>query len=396
MLVAVAGGNLQGVEAAYLAQKAGWEVLLIDKTANVPASGLCSAFIQLDVTRRKELNHAIRSVDLVIPALENEPALDALVCESSDANIPITFDQSAYWISSSKIRSDQLFNELGLPLPESWPQCGFPVVVKPSNSSGSKGVRIFNTQEEMERFDALDFPPQSWVFQEYIQGPSFSLEILGIAGNYIPLQVTDLNMDREYDCKRVTAPTVLSPELVGTLKKNAVQIASALNLKGLMDVEVILNKGELKILEMDARLPSQTPSAVFWSTGVNIVQMMGELFRSPNLPIPEITECRGVVYEHIRVSPGIIETVGERIMSSAGPLHVCSDFFGADEAITNYDAGQNHWVATLIFSAPDRREVWEKRNEALRFLCKQFDIEQFCDLNPLNPNSDKPEKFEVI
>ena len=263
MLVAVAGGNLQGVEAAYLAQKAGWEVLLIDKTANVPASGLCSAFIQLDVTRRKELNYAIRSADLLIPALENDPALDALVCESSNANIPITFDQSAYRISSSKIRSDRFFNEIGLPLPESWPQCGFPVVVKPSNASGSKGVRIFNAQEEMERFCALDFSSRSWVLQEYLQGPSFSLEVLGIPGNYITLQVTDLNMDREYDCKRVTAPTVLSSELVSTFKKNAVEIASALNLKGLMDVEVILNKGELKILEIDARLPSQPASILY-------------------------------------------------------------------------------------------------------------------------------------
>jgi heterodisulfide reductase subunit A-like polyferredoxin len=37
MLVAVVGGNLQGVEATYLARKAGWEVILIDKNSNAPA-----------------------------------------------------------------------------------------------------------------------------------------------------------------------------------------------------------------------------------------------------------------------------------------------------------------------------------------------------------------------
>ncbi len=41
MLVAVVGGNLQGVEAAYLAHKAEWEDLGIDKKMVVPASGLC-------------------------------------------------------------------------------------------------------------------------------------------------------------------------------------------------------------------------------------------------------------------------------------------------------------------------------------------------------------------
>ena len=48
--VAVAGGKLQGVEAAYLAHKAGWEVLLLDREDHVPASGLCDRFIQVDVT----------------------------------------------------------------------------------------------------------------------------------------------------------------------------------------------------------------------------------------------------------------------------------------------------------------------------------------------------------
>ena len=41
MRVAVVGGNLQGVEVAYLAHKAGWEVFLIDKRTGAPASGIC-------------------------------------------------------------------------------------------------------------------------------------------------------------------------------------------------------------------------------------------------------------------------------------------------------------------------------------------------------------------
>jgi len=50
MLVAVVGGNLQGVEATYLARKAGWEVILIDKNSNAPASGMCNYFVKGDVT----------------------------------------------------------------------------------------------------------------------------------------------------------------------------------------------------------------------------------------------------------------------------------------------------------------------------------------------------------
>lgn len=385
MLAAVIGGNLQGVEATYLAQKAGWEVLLIDKTADVPASGLCDSFIQLDASRREELDGAIKKVDLVIPALENNQALDAIVRGTSDADTPLAFDHRAFRISSSKIKSDHLFARIGLQAPKPWPQCRFPVVAKPSSASGSKGVRIFNTKEEMKNFCSPDFSPQAWVLQEFVQGPSFSLEVLGVPGNYIPLQVTDLGMDAAYDCKRVAAPTVLPPDLVGIFEKNALNIANALNLKGIMDVEVILNNGELKVLEIDARLPSQTPTVVFWSTGLNMVQMLGDLFSSSARPIPEITECRGVVYEHIRASPGLIETGGERMMSMAGPLSVYPDFFGADEAITNYANGRNRWVATLIFSALDRKEAWAKRNAVFKTIRKRFGLNRICDSNPDKP-----------
>ena len=51
MQVCIIGGKLQGVEATYLAHKAGWEVLLVDKNPSPPAKGLCDRFYQVDVTR---------------------------------------------------------------------------------------------------------------------------------------------------------------------------------------------------------------------------------------------------------------------------------------------------------------------------------------------------------
>ena len=49
MIVAIAGGNLQGVEAVYLAKKAGWYTIVLDKQPHPPASGLCDQFIQIDL-----------------------------------------------------------------------------------------------------------------------------------------------------------------------------------------------------------------------------------------------------------------------------------------------------------------------------------------------------------
>jgi pyrrolysine biosynthesis protein PylC len=65
---------------------------------------------------------------------------------------------------------------------------------------------------------------------------------------------------------------------------------------------------------------------------------------------PDLTSPRGVVYEHVKVTPGKIETLGEHIISQAGCLNYKQDFFGADEALTDYVSGSTSWTATLIIT----------------------------------------------
>jgi len=406
MKIAVVGGGLQGVEAAYLAHKAGWNVLLIDKRSHPPASGLSDEFIQLDVTRIDDFADVAKTVDIVIPANENEPALQALHQWSLASDTPLAFDIEAYRISSSKIKSDRLFAGYKVPAPLPYPACGFPVIAKPSESSGSRGVRFFQNQQEMNDFfvslhspsPSPSLPPPGWVIQQYLEGPSYSIEIVGSPGNYLPLQVTDLDMDDVYDCKRVNAPTSLPVHLIEQFEKIAVTLAEAVQLHGLMDVEVILHQGELKVLEIDARLPSQTPTAVYHSSGCNILSQLADLWvsqtgnlfvknlikpardrlgRQEFTPLPKLFNRGGeksVIYEHIQVRNGRLDGRGEHIISEAGPLKSINDFFGADEAITNYSPHVNDWVATLVFIDSTPGGVLEKQNRAIDSIKKQFHL----------------------
>ena len=378
MLVAVAGGNLQGVEAAYLAQKAGWNVLVIDRKPMVPASGLCHTFTQLDMTSENDLAHALNGVDLVIPALENDAALAALERVTRNSRIPFAFDSAAYAISSSKVQSEKLFKQTGAPTPASWPGCRFPVVAKPDKGSGSRDVRIFHGITELQKH--LKPPASEWLIQEFIPGPSYSLEVIGTPGRYTTPQVTDLFMDEQYDCKRVTAPSNLSGALISEFEALSLALADSINLNGIMDVEVILHEGELRVIEIDARLPSQTPTAVYWSTGLNMVQLLGDIFLTRQVHVqPDSSQELGVVYEHVWVASSHLEITGEHIMSGADALQVCPDFFGADEAITNYTAGRDDWVATLIVAEKNIEAAWEKRNIVIADIRKTLNLEIYLD-----------------
>jgi len=361
--IAIVGGKLQGTEAVYLAKKAGFITILIDKNPDAPASGFCDEFLVHEF-KGNDRFPVLKTIDLILPAIENDAVLADIRTWAESTGIPLAFDPVAYAVSSSKIKSDALFEQLNLPGPRYWPDCVFPVVVKPDQASGSLWVEIFNE----EKLFLEKFPDpgglKNTVIQEYLEGPSYSIEVMGEPGRYLPLQVTDLGMDSVYDCNRVDAPTVLSDGRIREMEVMAVKIAEAIRLKGIMDLEVILHQGELKPLEIDARLPSQTPMAVFHSTGLNMVAMLADLFLGNPVRGSGAGQTPALI-EHIRVSGAQIEFLGEHIMGEDGPLHWEIDFFGADEAVTSYLNGKSHWVATLVFTAPTIDDIFQKRTRCL-------------------------------
>lgn len=368
MKIAIIGGRLQGVEICYLAQKAGFATLVIDKSGDVPARGICSHFIEFHFSVEDQwpsLPREWHTLDLIFPALEDTTTLHFLSQWAKHLKIPLVFDLPAYQTSQSKAMSNELFQALELPLPRTYPDCPFPVIVKPDRASGSKDIVIVNDESQLKTIQAAS--SGKLVIQEYLEGPSFSLEVIGSPGRYATLQTTDLYMDKDFDCCGVSAPTILDKDLEQRLREMITAIAGELFLTGIMDLEVILHENRLNILEIDARFPSQTPITVYLSTGVNMVAMLADLFSAPNRsPAPSGASAGHALLEHIRVTHGKMEICGEHIISDYGRLRLTADFFGADEALTTYDPAQEQWVATIMFRADSRENLEKKRS-----LCHQ-------------------------
>ncbi len=362
MLIAVVGGKLQGVEALYLGRKAGHKTLLIDKNPNAIAIKLCDQFLRFRFSFDQPIPGSCPQIDLILPAIEDDEVLSALKIWAATANIPLAFDLNAYRLSSSKLISDELFRRLKLPTPQPWPDCNFPVVVKPDQDSGSRGVKVFQDQPSLHKYISGSQTNNHIVIQEYLEGPSYSIEVTGIPGNYQPLQITELYMDSGYDCKRVTAPTLLKPAQICAFEDIACTIAKEIELKGIMDVEVVLHDNKLKLLEIDARFPSQTPMAVYWSTGVNMVRMLCDLFFNEKTHDSQESQKRYVSVEHIQVYGNALKVCGEHIMCSDAALVLQPGFFGANEALTSYQPKKRTWVATMIFAGNSHNEVTAKRS----------------------------------
>ncbi|MDT8378736.1 MAG: 3-methylornithine--L-lysine ligase PylC [Desulfotignum sp.] len=403
MRIAVVGGRLQGVEVVYLARKAGYRTLVIDKSREVPAAGMADRFVCFEFTPGCCVPDECPDVDLIIPAIEDQDVLQLVEQWAQLRQIPLAFDGDAYALTCSKRRSNALFEKFGLPFPGDWPGCGVPVVVKPDRESGSRGVTVYRDAAAFHADFSDGRVPETLLAQQYLTGSQFSIEVVGVPGRHNTLCVTELHMDRDHDCKRVTAPTRLSSRLVLKLEEMAMTLAEAIGLKGIMDLEVILDQGDLKLLEIDARFPSQTPMAVYWATGINMVQLLAEAFvpghglpddgleqdrlysvaRKEAKPDPILETAAGqtpdpwVVVEHIQAGPHRIRFLGEHIMGGAGPLHLAPGFFGCREAVTNFRPDRPCWVGTLVFCADSpeglaalRKSCYQRIRDTIRQFAK--------------------------
>ena len=392
MRLLIVGGKLQGTEAAYLAGKAGWETVLVDRREAPPAAGLVDRHVVADVTADEDLAHRlVATCDAVLPACEDEPTLAWLAERVPAWGAPYLFDLDAYRVTESKVASGRLFEELDVPRPLGWPDCGFPAVVKPSCASGSEGVTLVHDETRLAAArEELERRGHDVVVEEYVAGPSLSLEVLAWDGAAVPLQVTGLEFDLSYDCRRVVAPVgeaagapaspgpggacdwsaAVAAGVLDAFEAASVRVAEGLGLRGLMDVEAMVRGAEPKLLEIDARLPSQTPTAVYWSSGLNIVEVLARTVIDGALPAVDRAPRRACVYQHVRASGGMLDVLGEHVMGGAAPLSLVPGFFGADEALTDYAPGRDGWAATLIVAAESAGEARTRAEEVVAELAR--------------------------
>jgi carbamoylphosphate synthase large subunit len=132
---------------------------------------------------------------------------------------------------------------------------GLPVLVKPRVGRGGRGVRVLRTEGEVARD-----PGEDVVFQEFVPGDEFDVNLFVERGGSIPaavvLRKTAL---RDGDTGNAAGVERAEHEAV---RREAIHAARALELAGPLDVDVRLRSdGSPAVLEVNARLGANALSA---------------------------------------------------------------------------------------------------------------------------------------
>ena len=382
MRIAIVGGSLQGIEAVYLAKKAGYTAVVIDKMNSAPAFSMADESFVLDLTEQEsDAMRIFKGCDAVLPACDDISVLTKLDEMISKSRIQLLFDADAYKISSSKSASNNMMERIGVPTPKKWQQCGYPLVIKPSSQSNSIGVTVANDRKEADegivKIMRIGDEP---VVQEFVKGKNVSIEVIGNGNEFVSFVTTEMQMSGNYDCKRVRClPGILTREREEEFRKVAEAIAQSIDLGALMDVEAVDTEKGLKVLEIDACIPTQTPAAILAATGINLLE---ELVCSRFGGTTGERENKVSSYEHFLIDHGRMTSCGENEFAAVRSLRTVRGLFGADEMITDLEDGADIWRCAMINSADSEEELEKKRARCIRAIMDECGINEFTDTYP--------------
>ncbi|SES78149.1 pyrrolysine biosynthesis protein PylC [Methanococcoides vulcani] len=355
--ICLIGGKLQGFEVSYLARKAGMNVVLIDRNEKPLIRNVVDGFFCFDVIQEPERFIGIsRNVDAIIPVNENLNTLNFIRNISCKLDCPVLFDFDAYHISMDKNRSKEYFVSIGVPTPDDRPSQP-PYFVKPPCESSSIGTSIIYDDSGLEGIDP------TMMIEEYLEGDVVSLEIIGDGKHFAVVKETKVHIDDTYDCHMIT-PIDHDPEF----RQISHSLAANLNLKGIMDVEAIASDRGLKVLEIDARFPSQTPTAVYHSSGINLVEMLMQAFTEGVTEIEKAPEKGYCIFEHLLLKDGELVPVGEHVLSMGDSY----DLFHEENGLEIFRSDGKDTVFTLISRGIDENAAQIARNRAIAYIGQHY------------------------
>lgn len=157
---------------------------------------------------------------------------------------------------------------------------GFPLVVKPSDASAQRGVRLIREKKDLEKALAFAFRfSKKVIFSKYIEGIELAVTTYheeGVGKTILITERLTLDPDKHLGiCHAHLFPPRISSDLIEKVKTTLVRAAEVLGVKeGPTYSQVILHNGDIYLLEMGGRFGGGRDSELYQLiTGIDNIEV---------------------------------------------------------------------------------------------------------------------------
>jgi biotin carboxylase len=341
----VLGGADGSVGTYRRARELGYRTLCVDIRPGAPGVAFADEFLQLSV----------RAPEQIAAALDGRDDIAAVLCPASDIglptqawltrhwNLPDPLPEAAVAASVDKSVFRNLCDRMGLPsyrsvdgvpgpeLVHAAQQLRFPTLVKPVDSSGSRGVvacagpgRLHTSFTESIAFS----PSGRLVVEEHLDGRHFTIEALVSRGQIVFHAVTERTITPPpfFVTSSHLLPAEITPETDSEIERMLTEVCAELGYRtGALTVDAVLGRdGRPYLIEMGARMGGNGLAEVIESCyGVDLMAagialaVGEEPVITPKPPIPtlvhmlasdrggHLARIEGV--EEVRAMPEVVE-----------------------------------------------------------------------------------------
>lgn len=255
----------------------------------------------------------------------------------------------------------------------------FPILIKAAAGGGGKGMRVVESQENLE--EQLDraiseatsaFGDGSVFIERYITKPRhIEFQVFGDQhGNYVHMFERECSIQRRHQKVIEEAPSaVLTPELREEMGQAAINVAKSCDYYGAGTVEFMLDENlRFYFLEMNTRLQVEHP-VTEQITGLDLVKLQIHIAEGEKLPFrQEDLSIQGHSFElrvyaedpknHFLPDSGALETYE---LPDGNGIRVDDGFSQGQEISIHYDP----LISKLVASGEDRDEAIGKMLRAI-------------------------------
>ncbi len=185
-------------------------------------------------------------------------------------------------------------------------EIGFPLIVRPSYVLGGRAMQIVYDGQELERVFGhaiLEFPGQQIWMDQYLLGREVEVDAIS-DGERVCIPGIMEHLERagvhSGDSIAVYPPQKVNQETQQIISDLTISIARSLNIKGLLNIQYVIHKDEVYVIEVNPR-SSRTVPFLSKVTGVPIVELATRVILGESLYSMGIASGIWPVGKHVAV-----------------------------------------------------------------------------------------------
>ncbi|MEO3738148.1 ATP-grasp domain-containing protein [Shewanella baltica] len=345
----IIGAGIEACEGINLASDMGLGLIIVDGNPTAPGFDKADHVIQAstydgEAIAKQALALVEKGLEIhgVIAMCADVPMSVAIVARA--LNLPGLSLQSAHWVAD-KLAMKQQLQKMGIPIPRfcavankaSLHACaneiGFPLVIKPVDSRGARGVQLIEQTSQLDAAWTLahhESPTGRVMLEEYLEGPQFSTETLVDNSRCYTLGFADRNYEWLERTKPFIienggdAPTASNESIRSAVISCVEHAALALGIcSGVAKGDMVFTDTGPKVIEIAGRLSGGyfSTTQIPLACGVNFVEKAIKLALGQSLSVEEVTPSKqqAVAIRYLDLPEGKVKSIFNHDVASTAP-----------------------------------------------------------------------------